>query len=117
MAYEPQPGDIPAGKIDANGDPDGFMRDGVYYGIRKPFALSFFAYETIGATIPHTGTVVKTDDPALMDAIAKGEAEGRVVIDEHGGITILTCLDCGEKLTDNTCTNPTCDLCENKEAP
>lgn len=49
MPYVPQPGDVPFGNIDENGEPDGFVRDGQLYLIRKRFVTEFFAYDP-GAT-------------------------------------------------------------------
>lgn len=48
---------------------------------------AFAAFETIGAAIPHTGTVVKTDDPELMAALGDAIDQGRVVMD---GDTIVS---------------------------
>lgn len=89
MPYVPEPGDVPFGRIDENGEPDGFVRDGQNYLIRKPFVLEFFAYETVGFTPAHVGSVVKTDDPAVMQGIVDAEKEGRITIDEHGSVTFV----------------------------
>jgi len=62
------------------------MEQTTQYVKRESFIQEFFAYETLGATIPHTGTMVKTDDPELMEALHKAEQEGRVVYDKDGSI-------------------------------
>lgn len=49
--------------------------------------VQFFAYETVGATIPHTESVLQTDDPALMKALGEAIESGRVVMD---GDTIVS---------------------------
>lgn len=65
------------------------IEDTTQYVKRDSFIMEFFAYETIGATIPHACSMIQTDDPALMQAIAEAEAQGRVVIDAHGGLTFV----------------------------
>jgi len=79
------------------GDGGPQMRDGVYYAERKPFVLEFFAYETVGITPAHVGSVVKTDDPELMKALGDAIEQGRVVMD---GDTIVS-ID-GKPLPDTT---------------
>lgn len=46
----------------------------------SPQVHAFFAYETVGAAIPHCGTVTKSDDPVLMQAIADAVDRGEAVI-------------------------------------
>lgn len=50
--------------------------------------VEFFAYEQIGATIPHVGTVAKTSDPELMKALGDGIESGRVVMDGDTVVSI-----------------------------
>jgi hypothetical protein len=49
---------------------------------------AFSAFETIGAAIPHAGTVVKTDDPELMKALGDAIEAGRVVMDGNTIVSI-----------------------------
>lgn len=60
--------------------------DTTEYVKRDGFIQEFFAYETVGAVPAHVGSLVKTDDPALMEALFKAEQEGRIDYDEHGSI-------------------------------
>lgn len=64
------------------------LEETTMYVKRESFVMEFFASETIGATIPHFGSMVKTDDPAFMSAIAEAEKDGRITIDDHGSIQI-----------------------------
>lgn len=51
-----------------------------------PRIVSFFAYETVGVTPAHVGSVVKTDDPAVMAALAAAEACGKITIAADGTV-------------------------------
>lgn len=64
------------------------LTDAVMHVKREPGQMiEFFAYETIGAAVPHAGSVVKADDPELMKALGDAIAAGRVVMD---GDTIVS---------------------------
>lgn len=52
------------------------------------YLVSFYAYETVGAAIPHCGAAAKTEDPDLMQALGDGIESGRVVMDGDSIVSV-----------------------------